>query len=1320
MTKNYYFLKRLLSLIVISASAFVLYGQTEISNRAGLEAINDGLDGSYILTADIDLTGTNWSPLGSNSTPFTGTLDGNGHIITGLRYDNTDSDNSDYPSGSRKVGLFSVISGGTVKNLGLERAYVKGGKHVGGIAGTLKSGAVVEQCYVGNSYVETGDHGGSIVGNMESGSIVRNCYANGEVFSRNSQGSGLVGMYKDNGTTISKCYYSGIVRSGNPSAIGAWNDGGNPTSEYNVGLAPYVLGSSNLRVTVGNNSTMRGLYALASSILSGGKDDFGAIGTITNIKDSNYGTDKRHGAHIPGGDANALSQEFYEETLGWDFDDVWKMPAHGYPVLQWQTAATTDVSIVAISTTKKTLYPNGRQIDLYQYAFVNNTWKGAASDVIYFTTDSEDVDIVDGKATLSAIGKTKTGTYDVTVNIVAKAGFNLVGSKTTFTIQLKPEFHEIGSIAELAAITDVEAAYKLTADLDFDGIEFTRMNEFKGVLDGNGHIVKNISYDKPTDSDDGKSVGLFKTIRDAHIYNLGLENIHFNGWNDVAGITGQALGKSLIENCYVSNSYFEGRDHVASIAGALKDGSIVRNCYSNARVHSREHQAGGLTGVISFGFIYNSYYAGVISNLNNRAVGIGGYQDNGGQAAANICIENSVSLAPYLLSNNWTADAVRILHDAGDRPYTLVNNYGLATAWRGKNDLSDGKLVSEDTGKIGTDKLQGADVSNEDARTQAFYEETLGWDFDNIWKMSDGGFPVLKWQTAPVVAELVFYMDEYEIEKDNASGLNLSYTVPNTHGVPYAVESGDESKITVDGDFIKVAAAWDDMSAASTTVDLTSAASGISLSSELNFTVIPSAIYSDASLSALSVLDADLIPAFDAHVYNYDVYVDESIKNTVIAATTTQSGAVITDAVNLLGTQELNIGQNVFTLEVNSQNEENSKTYTLTIHRGLFSVSKLDGTGKRQVNVYSSDSNNSKESAYRLLIGKHAVSSKDDKWCPSDGNITTPQATFTFAEIYEVSAVAWRDKHFREGGDGQIDTWKVEVSMDAENWTEVINVSGQADLVNKYETFTPVEARYLRFIPTKNGQGAAWIYGFDIYGAFAEFVDETIISRGKTILAYEGGYWEGAGRESPANILDGHYNTDPWATYTSPQSVDIDLEEQYNINKFKLVAAQENEENSFSAYNVYVKTEAEDDWSDAIVGTISTDAGVQSSTIDLTASPIQDIRFVKLEIPVDAKGKEDGWIRLREFEVYGSKVAVGVNQPESNDSRVYTVNRNIIVSLSDEASGQLAVYNLLGKQLVSQKLDGHITYVQREFEPGVYVVSITNAGKTQTAKVIVK
>ena len=1331
MTKNYYFLKRLLSLIVISASAFVLYGQTEISNRAGLEAINDGLDGSYILTADIDLTGTNWSPLGSNSTPFTGTLDGNGHIITGLRYDNTDSDNSDYPSGSRKVGLFSVISGGTVKNLGLERAYVKGGKHVGGIAGTLKGGAVVEQCYVGNSYIETGDHGGSIAGQMDGPATIRNCYANGEVYSRADQGSGLLGRFVDQGL-ISKCYFSGIVRSGNPSGIGAYNDGDLDTRavvENSVNLAPYILGDRNLRVNPGPNSekdgksripTLTKLYSLKYTFLSKTKDDFTTT-SIVPTNDGNYGTDKRHGANIPGGDAQSLSQSFYQHTLSWDFDDVWKMPANGYPILKWQSDPT-EVSVVAIKGGDKLLFP-GKPLNLYKYIHLGNTLQSNTNVFVDFTSASSYVEVVNGAAQLTASGLTQTGTIDVTINIVAKSGYTLTGSKTSFTIKIKPEISEISTPAQLMDMTDFQKAYKLTADLDFDGITFTRLNEFKGVLDGNGHVIKNLTYNNTEDGDDkGNTVGLFKTIKDAKIYNLGLENINFIGRNDVAALAGKAIGQSEIENCYVANSYLEGRDHVASIAGALQEGATIRNCYSNARVHSREHQAGGLSGVIGYGFIYNSYYSGMVSNVNNRAVGIGGYQDDASQNPENVRIENCVSLSPYMLSNNWNADAVRILHDAGGRPATLVNNYGLDTAWRGKNDWSGGGLVSEDTGKIGTDKLQGANVSNADARTQAFYEKTLHWDFNHVWKMSDGGFPILQWQTAPLVADFIALKDEYVIEKDNTSGINLAYTLPNTYGILYTLVSDDETKLTVNGNVIKVADSWNEMLATSVDVRLTSAATGISLknSDPLNFGIVPSAIYSDASLSALSVLDADLIPAFDAHVYNYDVYVDESIKNTVIAATTTQSGAVITDAVNLLGTQELNIGQNVFTLEVNSQNEENSKTYTLTIHRGLFSVSKLDGTGKRQVNVYSSDSNNSKESAYRLLIGKHAVSSKDDKWCPSDENITTPQATFTFAEIYEVSAVAWRDKHFREGGDGQIDTWKVEVSMDAENWTEVINVSGQADLVNKYETFTPVEARYLRFIPTKNGQGAAWIYGFDIYGTFAELVDETIVSRGKTILSYEGGYWEGAGRESPANILDGHYDTNPWATYTSPQSVDIDLEEQYNINKFKLVAAQENEENSFSAYNVYVKTEAEDDWSDAIVGTISTDAGVQSSTINLNESPIQDIRYVKLEIPVEAKGNADAWVRLREFEVYGSKVGVGVNQPEANDNRVYTVNRNIVVRINNEVSGQLAVYNLLGKQLVSQKLDGHITYVQREFEPGVYVVSFTNAGKTQTAKVIVK
>ena len=52
------------------------YGQTTISDAAGLAAIANNLSGSYVLTTDITLTGT-WTPI----TGFSGTFDGGGHII---------------------------------------------------------------------------------------------------------------------------------------------------------------------------------------------------------------------------------------------------------------------------------------------------------------------------------------------------------------------------------------------------------------------------------------------------------------------------------------------------------------------------------------------------------------------------------------------------------------------------------------------------------------------------------------------------------------------------------------------------------------------------------------------------------------------------------------------------------------------------------------------------------------------------------------------------------------------------------------------------------------------------------------------------------------------------------------------------------------------------------------------------------------------------------------------------------------------------------------------------------------------------------------
>ncbi len=57
-------------------------GYTEISSAADLQKINSNLNGNYILTNDI--TVSNWTSIGSDSSPFNGVIYGNGHKISGL------------------------------------------------------------------------------------------------------------------------------------------------------------------------------------------------------------------------------------------------------------------------------------------------------------------------------------------------------------------------------------------------------------------------------------------------------------------------------------------------------------------------------------------------------------------------------------------------------------------------------------------------------------------------------------------------------------------------------------------------------------------------------------------------------------------------------------------------------------------------------------------------------------------------------------------------------------------------------------------------------------------------------------------------------------------------------------------------------------------------------------------------------------------------------------------------------------------------------------------------------------------------------------
>lgn len=110
------------------------------------------------LTADIDLTGYNWIPIGTDSTYyFSGSFDGGNYTISNLYVNAPSSDN---------VGLFgSVCYGAAIKNVIVNNATVIGRQRVGALVGLAYSGVAIDNCHATGTVNVTGNYKvGGLVG----------------------------------------------------------------------------------------------------------------------------------------------------------------------------------------------------------------------------------------------------------------------------------------------------------------------------------------------------------------------------------------------------------------------------------------------------------------------------------------------------------------------------------------------------------------------------------------------------------------------------------------------------------------------------------------------------------------------------------------------------------------------------------------------------------------------------------------------------------------------------------------------------------------------------------------------------------------------------------------------------------------------------------------------------------------------------------------------------------------------------------------------------------------------------------------------------
>ncbi len=344
------------------------YQISALDNLLWLSAHPSSWDKNFIQTANIDASATqSWdledgfSPIGNETTKFTGVYDGDSHTIGSLHIDR---------SGKYYQGVFGYTNGATIKNLGVTDVDISGKGISGGLVGknensseishsyaigsvsgngadigglTGYNNATISYCYSSCTVNSTDDYTGGLVGNNEE--IISNSYATGNVTTTEDYAGGLVGS---NDGTISKSYATGnVTTSGNDAGgLVGFNMGTSVSNCYSRGSVSggYEVGG----LIGGNYADVSNSYSTGS--VSGTGDVGGLIGynnSKSTINNSFWDKETSGQSTSAGGTDKTTSQMKAKATFtdaGWDFvgetangsNDYWNIDGSkndGYPIL---------------------------------------------------------------------------------------------------------------------------------------------------------------------------------------------------------------------------------------------------------------------------------------------------------------------------------------------------------------------------------------------------------------------------------------------------------------------------------------------------------------------------------------------------------------------------------------------------------------------------------------------------------------------------------------------------------------------------------------------------------------------------------------------------------------------------------------------------------------------------------------------------------------------------------------------------------------------------------------------------------------------------
>ena len=301
-----------------------------------VEKIKANPSGVFTLVKDIDLSGIDLTDFCSNDA-FSGTLDGNGHVVRNASVSYTNGENK---------GIFCTTNGATIKNVAFVDFNVSAANanHVGFIGSAAAT--KFDQVYV-QGKVAGNDHVAFLAGDGDN-CTVTNTFTNGTLVG-GSQIGGFFGCTLEGGADIEKSYFNGSLTATYRGWVGGFiglidKPNSEVTIENCVSIGdcqftqdangdpkktgPFIAGNSagnepNAKVNFSNNNISNN-----SAKMSHESDWPGKNPTTDDENPVDYAQDMA---------AQVLQTSTPYEGLGWDFDEVWTMDATSgylYPTLK--------------------------------------------------------------------------------------------------------------------------------------------------------------------------------------------------------------------------------------------------------------------------------------------------------------------------------------------------------------------------------------------------------------------------------------------------------------------------------------------------------------------------------------------------------------------------------------------------------------------------------------------------------------------------------------------------------------------------------------------------------------------------------------------------------------------------------------------------------------------------------------------------------------------------------------------------------------------------------------------------------------------------